>query len=388
MLQSLGYETAMIGKWHLGSDPTGFDYWNILPGQGRYIDPIFYDQKGARVYPGYASDVITDLGIGFLKERSKEKPFFLMLHHKAPHRQWTPDEKNRAKFADKTIPEPETLWDDYATRPGALPENRQTIAKDLIPNDLKMPPPAGLSGEELVKWKYQRYMKDYLACVQGVDDNVGRVLDWLEANGLAKNTVIVYTSDNGFFLGDHGLFDKRFMYEPSLRVPLMVRWPGVIRPGSKSDLFALNNDLAPTFLEIAGSHAPAEMQGQSLVPLLKGETPAHWRQAFYYRYYHDPGHHNTRAHYGIRTATHKLIYYWKKDAWECFDLIKDPNELRNIHDDPAAQDVVLKLKAELLRLKKEVKDDDQFSTEIPKDGVDGPPPKWAPSHEPAPRRGA
>jgi arylsulfatase A-like enzyme len=415
MLQAAGYNTAMIGKWHLGSDPTGFDYWNILPGQGRYIDPILYDKDGARIYKGYATDVVTDMGIEFLKNRQKDKPFFLMLHHKAPHREWTPDEKNRAKFANREIPEPETLRDYYATRPAALPENQQTIAKDLTRRDLKLEPPAELQGPErqkwlqtkptqveitvngekqtlegeaLMKWKYQRYMQDYLACVQGVDDNVGRLLDWLQANGLAENTVIFYTSDNGFFLGDNGMYDKRFMYEPSLRVPLLARWPGATKPGTTTDLFALNNDLAPTFLEIAGQPVPAEMQGRSLVPLLKGERPADWRKSMYYRYYHDPGHHNTRQHYGVRTATHKLIYYWTKNAYELFDLKADPNEQRNLSGTEGAKEIEAELKAELARLKKELKDEDQFAKQLPRDGVDGGPPKWAPGFQPPAGEGA
>jgi arylsulfatase A-like enzyme len=204
-----------------------------------------------------------------------------------------------------------------------------------------------------------------------VDDNIGRLLDWMDQNGLSKNTVIVYTSDNGFFLGDNGMYDKRFMYEPSLRVPLLARWPGVTKAGSATDLFALNNDFAPTFLEIAGQPVPEDMQGRSLVPLLRGEKPADWRASMYYRYYHDPGHHNTRQHYGVRTATHKLIHYWTKDQWECFDLANDPQELRNIYNDPAAQETVAKLKEELSRLKKEFKDEDQFSRKQPGDGVDG-----------------
>jgi arylsulfatase A-like enzyme len=341
---------------------------------------MLYDRAGARVLKGYASDVITDLGIEFLKGRPKDKPFFLKLHHKAPHREWTPDAKNRVRFAGRQIPEPDTLHDDYATRPAALPQNQQSIARDLNNRDLKLTPPAGLkgpalqawnqekpavvqvdgtvlTGDALTNWKYQRYMQDYLACVQSVDDNVGRLLDWLEANGLAQNTVIFYTSDNGFFLGDHGMYDKRYMYEHSLRVPLLVRAPGMAKPGSATELFALNNDFAPTFLDLAGLPVPADMQGRSLVPVLRGERPADWRQSMYYRYYHDPGHHNTPAHLGIRTATHKLIHYRKKDAWECFDLVSDPNELQNIHDDPAARATVEKLKADLLRLKAELKDE-------------------------------
>jgi arylsulfatase A-like enzyme len=400
-LQAAGYYTGMIGKWHLGSDPTGFDHWEILPGQGRYLDPVFYTATNQRTIKGYATDVITDLSIQFLKVRPKDKPFFLMCHHKAPHREWTPDEKHRREFLGKFIPEPATLYDDYATRSDALRRNRQRVFDDLNRRDLKLTPPPGLAGADrerwlnespreveveidgrkqsltgdaLNQWKYQRYMQDYLACVQSVDDGVGRLLDFLDRNGLRENTVVIYTSDQGFFLGDHGLFDKRFMYEPSLRMPLLVRAPGITKLGQVATAMAINTDFAPTFLDLAGLPVPADMQGRSLVPLLKGQTPPDWRASMYYRYYHDPGHHNTAAHYGVRTATHKLVHYWKQDEWELFDLTKDPNELHNLYADPAAQETVAKLKAELRRLKIELKDDDQFTKELPPDGVDGPPP--------------
>ncbi len=397
MLQAAGYYTAITGKWHLGSDPTGFDDWLILPGQGVYQNPRLYDRKGPREFTGYATDIITDLTIDFLSKRPKDKPFFVMSHHKAPHREWAPDAKNRAKFAGKPIPQPATLRDDYATRPAALPENQQTIARDLTRRDLKLVPPPELkgpqrqqwlqqkpeeavieengvkktlAGDELVDWKYQRYMEDYLACVQGVDDNVGRLLDWLKANDLEKNTIVIYTSDNGFFLGEHGMYDKRFMYEESLRIPFLVRWPGVSNAGATTDAIVINTDFAPTLLEAAGEEIPSDMQGRSLLPILRGERPADWRTAMYYRYYHDPGHHNTRVHFGIRTTTHKLIHYWRKDEWELFDLTKDQNELRNVHDDSEQQETVMKLKTELARLKRELGDEDQFANALPKDGVD------------------
>lgn len=404
LLREAGYYTAVIGKWHLGSDPTGFDYWNVLPGQGRYVDPILYDEAGSTVYPGYATDVITDLTLEVLEERPKDKPFFILSHHKAPHREWTPDEKHRRMFADKLIPEPPTMWDDYQGRTDALHEQKQSVFRDLTRRDLKLTPPDGLSekelqqwlsvkptevevevegrrlvltGDELNRWKYQRYMQDYLACVQSVDDNVGRVLRWLDDNGLTQNTVVIYTSDQGFFLGDHGLYDKRFMYEPSLRMPFLVRWPAGIKAGSKTDAIAINCDFAPTFLDLAGLSRPSDMQGRSLVPLLKGETPSDWRTAMYYRYYHDPGDHNVRAHYGIRTTTHKLIYFWKKDQWECYDLLKDPEEMHNIYEDPASRETVETLKKELFRLKEEVQDHDEFAHEQPKNSsyVQPPPSK-------------
>jgi arylsulfatase A-like enzyme len=369
LLQSAGYHTGVIGKWHLGSDPTGFDRWIILPGQGVYNNPAFLTPAGRLTVNGYVTDIITDLGTEWLDTRPKDKPFFLLLHHKAPHREWTPNEKYRAEFAQKTIPEPPTLFDKYDSRPAALPENRQTIARDLNRNDLKMDPPDGITGDALTRWKYQRYMQDYLACVQSVDDSVGKILDYLDAHDLAKNTLVIYTADNGFFLGDLGLFDKRFMYEPSLRVPLIARGPGV-KAGTVTDSIALNIDYAPTFLAAAGEKIPADMQGRSLLPILSGESPADWRTAMYYRYYHDPGHHNTRAHLGLRTATHKLIHYWKKDAWEMFDLTTDPQEQHNLTNDPAQASKLAELKTQLAALKKEMKDDDQFATTQPKEGVD------------------
>lgn len=401
-LQAGGYHTGMIGKWHLGSDPTGFDRWIVLPGQGAYWNPAFLVPGRRLTIEGHCTDITTDLGIEWLKTRPKDKPFFLMLHHKAPHRAWEPDERNKARFKNKVIPEPETLWDDYATRPTALPINEQTVARDLTRRDLKLEPPADLkgparnqwlnvkpmevtvdgktlTGKELVRWKYQRYMQDYLACVQGVDDGVGRVLDYLDQTGLAKNTIVIYSADNGWYLGDLGLYDKRFMYEPGLRVPLLARGPG-LKTGHLPAQFVVNIDLAPTFLDLAGLPIPASMQGRSLAPLLRGAAPADWRTSVYYRYYHDPGHHNTAAHLGVRTATHKLIYYWKQNAYEMFDLTKDPTEQRNLLNSPtdaSKPEIVAKfaeLKAEIARLQKEYKDDDQYADPAtwPKGGSDGP----------------
>jgi arylsulfatase A-like enzyme len=399
LLQQGGYHTGMIGKWHLGSDPAGFDRWEILPGQGAYHNPVLYTATDERTYAGqYVTDVVTDLAIDFLKTRPEKKPFFLMLHHKAPHRPWEPDEPHRAQFAQRWIPEPETLWDPYSTRTDALRENQQRIAADLTRRDLKLAPPeelqgaersawlavkpetvavnrdgkqVTLSGDALVRWKYQRYMQDYLATVQSVDDNIGRLLAFMDGNGLAKNTIVIYTSDQGFFLGDHGMFDKRFMYEESLRMPFLVRWPAAIKASTTSDAMALNVDFAPTFLDAAGLPVPAEMQGRSLLPVLRGRTPADWRTSMYYRYYHDPGHHNTRAHYGVRTQTHKLIHYWKKDQWELFDLVHDPHEMHNLYGQRGHEAVTASLKSELLRLKASLRDDDQFANEQPPDGVDG-----------------
>ena len=400
LLQGGGYHTAMIGKWHLGSDPAGFDHWEILPGQGAYVDPVLYTATGERTYSGrYVTDVVTDLAIEHLKGRPRNQPFFLMLHHKAPHRPWEPDTAHRAQFADRWIPEPDTFWDAYTTRSDALRANEQRVADDLTRRDLKIQPPPGLegkaltewlavkpdsvvvsrerqavtlTGEPLARWKYQRYMQDYLATVQSLDDNIGRVLAFLEEAGLAQNTIIIYTSDQGFFLGDHGMYDKRFMYEESLRMPFLVRWPAGIAAGSRSDAIAINADFAPTFLAAAGVPVPAGMQGRSLLPILQGRTPPDWRTSMYYRYYHDPGHHNTRAHYGVRTQTHKLISYWKQKQWELFDLVNDPHELHNLYGQPGQEKLQETLEAELLRLKRSVADEDQFADEQPPAGVDGP----------------
>src|SRR6185503_4262533 len=212
--------------------------------------------------------------------------------------------------------------------------------------------PVVLTGEALARWKYQRYMQDYLATIQSVDDNVGRLLDFLDKNGLARNTIVIYTSDQGFFLGDHGLYDKRFMYEESIRMPFLVRWPAGVKARTRSDALALNIDFAPTFLEVAGLPVPADMQGRSLLSVLRGRTPSDWRTSMYYRYYHDPGDHNTRAHYGVRTMTHKLIYFWKKDQWELYDLVNDPLEMNNIYGQPGHEQLTATLKAELSRLKR------------------------------------
>ena len=406
-LQAAGYHTGMIGKWHLGSDPTGFDRWIVLPGQGAYWDPVFLVPGQKLTINGHCSEITGDLGIEWLKTRPEDKPFFLMLHQKAPHRAWEPDERNKALFKDQVIPEPETFWDDYETRPAALPANQQTVARDLTRRDLKLEPPANLTGprrarwlndkpmdveveqpdgtkkvltgKELIQWKYQRYMRDYLACVQGVDDSVGKVLDYLDQTGLAENTIVFYSSDNGWYLGDLGLYDKRFMYEPGLRVPLLARGPG-IKAGITPAQFVANIDLAPTFLDLAGLPIPDSMQGRSLVPLLRGESPSDWRTTIYYRYYHDPGHHQTAAHLGVRTATHKLIYYWKKDAYEMFDLTQDPTEQHNLlytEESSKQPEIVAKfaaLKAEISRLQKEYKDNGEFadSATWPPGSADGP----------------
>ena len=408
-LQAGGYHTGIVGKWHLGSDPTGFDRWIVLPGQGAYWNPVFLIEGKKLTIEGHCTDVTTELGIEWLKTRPKDKPFFLMLHQKAPHRAWEPAERHIEMFKDKVIPEPETLWDDYATRPTALPINEQTIARDLTRRDLKLTPPPDLkgpalqkwmqvkpmelqvdgkllSGRELVKWKYQKYMRDYLACVQGVDDGVGRVLDYLEEEGLAGETIVIYSADNGWYLGDLGLYDKRFMYEHGLHVPLLAKGPGV-KAGQVSADFVANIDLAPTFLDLAGLPVPDWMQGRSIAPLLRGDPPKEWRKSIYYRYYHDPGHHNTLAHLGVRTGTHKLIHYWKQDAYELFDLTADPNEQRNLlhskedAESPAVKATFEELKAELTRLQREFQDDGRYADPAtwPAGSADGPWDAYVPS---------
>ncbi len=360
-LQQSGYYTAMIGKWHLFADPTGFDFWNILPGQGRYHDPNLIEMGNQKKYTGYVTDIITDIALDTLKNRPKDKPFFMMLHHKAPHREWSPNSKHAALFADKEIPEPPTFNDTYEGRSRAAAQATMRISDDLTDGDLGQRPPPDLMGEDLKKWKYQTFMRRYLACVASVDDNVGRVLDYLDQNGLRENTIVIYTSDQGFFLGDHGWYDKRFMYEESLRMPFLVRYPPLIKAGSVNDGMILNVDFAPTFLDLASVKVPADMQGHSIEPLLRGKKPRDWRTSMYYRYYHDPGDHNTRAHYGVRTERHKLIHFNKIGEWELYDLKKDPREMTSVYVDPAYAKVVKQLKTELDRLRKELKDEDQFA---------------------------
>ena len=381
ILQKTGYQTAMIGKWHLESDPTGFNYWEILLGQGPYYNPPMKSAAGIHRYEGYTTDIITDLALNWLKDgRDPNRPFMLMYQHKAPHRNWQPGPKYLNLYDDVTIPEPDNLFDDYSGRGRAAREQDMTIARTMTPDDLKLTPPknltpeqlatwnaayepknkafreANLQGADLVRWKYQRYMKDYLRCVASVDENVGRMLDYLDKSGLAKNTVVIYSSDQGFYLGDHGWFDKRFMYEESFRMPLMVRWPGVTAPGSVDSHLVQNLDFAETFLDIAGATIPDDMQGVSLLPLLKGQKPADWRKSLYYHYYEfyedRRAAHMVRRHYGVRTPRYTLIHFYNIDEWELYDLEKDPRQMRSVADDPAYADVVKEMKVELKRLQK------------------------------------
>lgn len=365
-LRAAGYFTGLFGKWHLGSEPQGFDRWKVLPGQGDYRDSQFVGPEGRARVPGYVTDAITDLALGFLDERPRDRPFLLLVQHKAPHRPWDPDPRHAAAFADAEFPEPPTLRDDYATRGSAAREADMTIARHLTRRDLKGDPPAGLDGDALLRWKYRRYLQDYLACAASLDENVGRLLDRLDREGLARDTLVVYASDNGFFLGEHGWYDKRFMYEPALRIPLLARWPAVAPAGASTDLMALNLDLAATFADAAGVPPLPGDQGRSLLPLLRGERPADWRRNFYYRYYHDPGDHDVREHYGVRTETHKLIRFPKSGESELYDLVADPDETRNLFDDPRHADLRAAMEDALLRAKEEAGDDDRFAgTQLP-----------------------
>ena len=430
LLRKGGYQTALIGKWHLKTNPTGFDYWDILPGQGQYYSPEFirpaanYDEEASaelqasqnmterRRIEGYATEVTTDLGLAWLEEeRDPEKPFLLMLQHKAPHRSWMPSPEQHALYAGETLPEPATLFDEYAGRASGAKTQEMSISDHMwLWYDLKVPTAywgiedtasieldgpdrwaeglegrmneeqraawlaaytpgneafrdarlAGeLEGDQLTSWKYQRYIKDYLRCINGVDESVGRVTDWLKANGLDENTIVVYSSDQGFFLGEHGWYDKRWMYEESLQLPLVVRWPGTVAPGGTDAHLVQNLDFAPTFLDVAGIEIPAAMQGQSLVPILRGEElgKGQWRDSIYYRYF-EVGIHAVPPHYGVRTERHKLIYYHALDEWELFDLERDPDELKSCFEQPEYAQVRRELEAELKRLREVFGDTD------------------------------
>jgi arylsulfatase A-like enzyme len=381
LLRAGGYQTAIVGKWHLVSDPTGFDYWEILPGQGVYYNPPMI-RNGQRVkHEGYVTEIITDLALDWLKAREKSKPFLLMCHHKAPHRSWDPALKYLGHDGDRRYPVPETLFDDYSGRGKAEHQQDMTIAKTMNATDLKLVPPpqltaeqlkvwnayyeprneafrkAKLEGADLVRWKYNRYLHDYLGCIKSVDESVGRVLKYLDDEGLAQNTIVVYASDQGFYLGEHGWFDKRWIFEESLRTPLLVRWPGTVKRGSVNrDLVSLL-DVAETLLDAAGVPVPAEMQGRSMAPILKGQTPADWRKSLYYHYYEYPGPHNVARHYGVVTPRYKLVYFYEPqfDYWELFDLEKDPRELTSVYGRPEYAQVQKELEAELARLRKDLK---------------------------------
>lgn len=359
LLQKAGYQTAIIGKWHLVSQPTGFDFWRVLPGQGAYYNPEFITPAGKQRIQGYVTDVITDIALDWLeKEHDATKPFLLMIHHKAPHRNWGPAPKYAQWLGDVKIPEPPTLFDDYSGRTPSAAKQEMEIGRHMtLKYDLKIEPAEfeklGLSGKEAVRWKYQRYMQDYLRCIKSVDDSVGRVREHLQRTGLDKNTVVIYCSDQGFYLGEHGWFDKRWMYEESLRMPLIVSWPGVTQAGERPAQLVQNIDYAPTFLDMAGVTAPAEMQGTSFVPLLRGEKPADWRKSIYYHYYDCPAEHRVECHEGVRTEQYKLIRFYRPGDWELYDLAKDPHELHSVHADPSYAQMFSELKDELARLKKQ-----------------------------------
>lgn len=384
-LKAAGYATAIFGKWHLGhgltncvdqvnngkpdavpADPVGFDDWTLLPGHGRYHDPDLLTPAGPITTRGYVSDILTDLSLDWLaRRRASDQPFFLCVHHKAPHRRWEPGERYKDLYADEEIPLPETFDDDYAGRPAAAMA-RMRIMGDLDNADVKAAPPPGLEGAPLKNWYYQRYIKDYLRCVASVDASVGRLLDHLDRSGEAQNTIVIYTSDQGFFLGDHGWYDKRFIYEHSIRMPFLMRYPREIAAGSVRGELLTNLDFAPTLLDYAGLPAPAEMQGVSGRAMIRGEAAPDWQQSYYYRYW-DHGGHNVCAHYGVRTMTHKLVYFhpaavsWggRVNAeprlapyWELFDLARDPNELHNVYGEPAYASAQARLLAELERLQR------------------------------------
>jgi len=392
LLQKAGYSTAIIGKWHLGSNPTGFNHWDILPDQGRYYNPDFINTNGTYNEKGYVTEIITAKSIQWLKEvKESGKPFMLLMYHKAPHRNWQPGPNELTLYKNTKFPEPPTLFDDYSNRGRAEAAQDMTIAKTMrIEEDVKMYAdkskiksttlrnldPAQLAawdkvydpiinqfnkekptGDDLVRFKYQRYLQDYLACIAGVDKSVGAILDFLKENGLDKNTIVIYASDQGFFLGEHGWFDKRWMLEQSYRTPLLIQWPGVIKPGSINNDMVSNLDFAETFLDIAGVKIPSDMQGESMVQILKGKTPPNWRKEHYYHYYEYPGSHSVKRHYGISTERYKLIhYYYDIDEWELYDIQKDPLEMKNVFNDPSYASVKVDLNKRLDKIRLKYKD--------------------------------
>lgn len=391
-LQKAGYKTAVIGKLHLGGTPTGFDYFDILPGQGAYYNPTFINQEGQYTMEGYTTEIITDKTINWLKSvKDSTQPFMVMMWHKAPHRAWDPGPSELGMFENTTFPEPETLFDDYGSREAAS-KNFMSIDKSMyIDRDLKMTdqPRGGLnngqlekwnavyqpiyekykqdnlSGKDLVQFKYQRYMRDYLSCIAAVDKSVGQVLDYLKETGMDKNTIVIYSSDQGFYLGEHGWFDKRWMYRESLNTPLLISWPGVIEAGSVNNNLVSNLDFGETILDAAGAQIPADMQGRSMVPVLKGETPNDWRTAHYYHYYEHPSEHNVLRHYGVTTQKYKLIhFYYDQDLWELFDLEKDPQEMHNVYGDPAYAGIQADLHQQLEELRVKYQDNDSLNQQF------------------------
>ena len=394
LLNEAGYQTAMIGKWHLDRTPKGmqFDHWKIFNDQGEYYNPDIITEAGTERYEGYASDLVTEFSLEWLREeRDPSKPFALLVHHKAPHRNWMPAPRHTRLFAETTFPVPDNYFDDYAGREAAATQEMNVYRDMYEGHDLKMTiavgsselrfdpwkghfgrmtetqraewdaayqdrndamNAAGFDERELALWKYQRYLREYLGTIAAVDDSVGAILDYLDTAGLADNTLVVYASDQGFYLGEHGWFDKRFMYEESLRTPLMARLPGRIAPGTRVDDLVLNLDYAPTFLELAGIDVPADIQGESLVPLLLGKSVRPLRDSIYYQYFEYPGFHSVRRHYGVRNERYKLIHFYGDiDAWEFYDLERDPTEMHNRIDDPDMQPKIAELRRELSALR-------------------------------------
>ena len=400
VLQADGYATALFGKWHLGRSeaarPRGFDSWRIFPDQGQYVDPVMTDPDGEAVHEGYATDLVTDMSIDWMRETLAERPedpFCLLVHHKAPHRPWVPHERYADLYADGAIPEPATLLDDHEGRSEAVRGVRMTLADHMTENDLKGEVPAHLRGpearEERTRWIHQRYMRDYLQTVQAIDDGVGRILDELDTLGIAEDTLVVYTSDQGFFLGDHGLYDTRLMFRESLRMPLLARWPRRIPAGTVCEDISTNVDLAATVLDAAGldpQQGLPRQQGRSLLPVLAGRTPEGWPTSMYYRYWeHLDAEHNAPAHYGVRTRDHLYIHYYgdgmgapgasderRAAEEELYDLRADPAEMHNIAADPEQAEVLAELRAELARLQ-------DLYGDLPYAGADTPRPDWAPA---------
>ncbi len=377
MMQEAGYQTAMIGKWHLKTIPQGFDYYNILPGQGQYRDPVLFTgsntRKNRKQYKGkYSTDVITSLSLDWIKNRDTTKPFFLCCHFKAPHRPWDPAKRYADLYKGQKIPEHPTLYDTYNDLFTSAANAKMKIGQDFNTRDLEQPIPTNMTRNELRKWAYQRYMKRYLGVIAAVDENVGRLMDYLDKAGLADNTIIIYTSDQGFFIGEHGWYDKRFMYEPCLTTPLIVRYPGHVPAGKVNDKIVMNVDFAPTILDYAGKKTPKSMDGRSLKPLLEGKTPNDWRTSMYYRYYMHLAHHWVPAHLGVRNERYTLIYYYSRDlgaagsvkntptpqGWELFDRKKDPNQTKNYYDHPDYQSIIREMKGDLVRLRRQVADTD------------------------------
>jgi arylsulfatase A-like enzyme len=397
LLQAAGYKTGVLGKLHLGAKPSkGFDYIDILPGQGSYYNPVFINEQGQYKLEGYTTEIITEKAIQWMDSiKSDAQPFMLFLGHKSPHRPWQPGPNEIGMYEGVTIPEPESLFDTYTGNRTVAAMNFMSISEAMkLEQDLKITsgPQGGFTskqqktwdsiygpinekfnkekptGKDLTRFKYQRYMKDYLASVAGVDKGVGQVLDYLNASGLEENTIVIYTSDQGFYLGEHGWFDKRWMYKESLRTPLLVSWPGKIKAGTRTDRLVSNLDFAETFLDIAQTEIPEDMQGKSIVPILKGETPENWREAHYYHYYEHPSEHDVRRHYGITTDRYKLIhFYYDLDQWELYDLEKDPNEMQNRYGDTAYAEVQRELHNRLEVLRTTYQDNDSMSQALIKD---------------------